>query len=62
MKEWLYGGWSGQVIAYTQQYSLRAATAVLVVATVVIQVMFGKWGSGDGTDTEGFGFGDGDGD
>jgi hypothetical protein len=60
MQEWLNGGWSGQLIAYAQQYPLQVVTVVLVVATVVIQLMFGKWGSGDGTDTEGFGFDDGD--
>jgi hypothetical protein len=61
MQELLYGGWSGQVIAYVQQYPVRVVTVVLVASTVAIQVMFGKWGSGDGTDAEGFGFGDGDG-
>ena len=62
MQEFLFGTWSPQIIAYSQQYPWRVFAAVLV-AILLLDLMFRKTrSSSDGGDFGGFDFGDGDGD
>jgi hypothetical protein len=57
----LFGTWSPQIIAYSQQYPWRVFAAVLV-AILLLDLMFRKTRSSSGGDFGGFDFGDGDGD
>ena len=57
MQEFLFGTWSPQIIAYSQQY-----LAAVLVAILLLDLMFRKRSSSDGGDFGGLGFGDGDGD
>jgi len=61
VQEFLFGSWSPQIIAYSQQYPWRVFAAVLV-AILLLDLMFRKRSSSDGGDFGGWGFGDGDGD
>jgi hypothetical protein len=62
VQEFLFGTWSPQIIAYSQQYPWRVFAAVLV-AILLLDLMFrNKRSSSDGGDFGGLGFGDGDGD
>jgi hypothetical protein len=60
VQELLFGTWSPQIIAYSQQYPWRVFAAVLV-AILLLDLMFRKRSSSDGGDFGGLGFGDGDG-
>ena len=61
MQEFLFGTWSPQIIAYSQQYPWRVFAAVLV-AILLLDLMFRKTrSSSDGGDIGGLDFGDGDG-
>jgi len=62
VQELLFGTWSPQIIAYSQQYPWRVFAAVLV-AILLLDLMFRRRSSsgGDGGDFSGFDFGDGDG-
>ena len=61
MQEFLFGTWSPEIIAYSQQYPWRVVAAVLV-AILLLDLMFRKRSSSDGGHFGGLGFGDGDGD
>jgi hypothetical protein len=63
MQELLFGTWSPQIIAYSQQYPWRVFAAVLV-AILLLDLTFLKGrlsGVGDGGDFRGSDCGDGDG-
>jgi hypothetical protein len=61
VQEFLFGTWSPEIIAYSQQYPWRVFAAVLV-AILLLDLMFrNKRSSSDGGDFGGLGFGDGDG-
>jgi hypothetical protein len=60
VQEFLFGTWSPQIIAYSQQYPWRVFAAVLVTI-LLLDLMFRKRSSSDGGDIGGLGFGDGDG-
>jgi len=61
VQEFLFGTWSPQIIAYSQQYPWRVFAAVLV-AIPLLDLMFRNRGSSsDGGDFGGLGDGDGDG-
>ncbi|HZC98103.1 MAG TPA: hypothetical protein VE267_18640 [Bradyrhizobium sp.] len=63
MQETLLGTWGPQIIAYSQQHPWHVF-ALLLVAILLMDLMFGKRSSagGDGGDFGGFDFGGGDGD
>ena len=61
MQELLFGTWSPQIIAYSQQYPWRVFAGVLV-AILLLDLMFRQRRSSSGGDFGGFDFGDGDGD
>ena len=53
MRDFLLGNWGPQCLALGKQHPLQVLAAVLAVATLAIQLAFGRPGSSGG-DTGGF--------
>jgi hypothetical protein len=60
MRDFLFGNWEPRCLALGKQHPLQVLAAVLAMATLAIQLAFGRPGSSGG-DTGGFDCGDGDG-